>query len=761
MQVSKTQFKADTQTLYPDNTSGDISPADLRAQIDNIADSVPFIKTQRNAPPSTSDDANGSAGNGSFNVGDLWVDEANNTMYACLDNAVSAAIWYVVASLPNNYSTRALFVAANTAVPGLRLLDGQVVVAGGLEYRRSSTSTIISGLPGWVPNRRWEVGHFGDNTTPGTTNMTAIIQAGIDALSAAGGGTLWVPKAVFGVSGSVTSLGRQVALLLKPNVILDGEGTIRRIGTNMAFGLIQGVGTGTFPDVTQTMGVRGITLDGASQNRVDGLAGSPGITNDGFNLWMFKVKNPVIENIISLNSPSWGIRIQQCIGGASINNISTDHGPDVNADGVHFIDCRDLTGNGFNILTRGDDGFVVEANSFDNSNLQFTGVNVQCPLGVTAAGRGVLVFRETLSSTAPLVIENIKIEAVARNCGGPSNAGGGLVINTANTTLRNSVFDIQSDRCTRGAQIFAGDQVLPGTIENCVFRLVDSNSSASMTQFGIATGITGVFDGNRAEVMVFNPADGQTGVSIVGNKWSGHVIVDYNPNANKVSPGNGVSLLVTQSSLFVDCKGANRNLVIANGSSFNTIYLGNLRDAVLRDIELGASAVDTIFIGGSVSSTILGATTATRFVGTQGANNTVFVGDFGVGSINLQLVTNWDDITLRSGLYGTTSSTTSGTVPGGFSGFDLTGTMQFDTLNGGTFNQTWISAGSRTFWFRRYTSGAWGAWIRLQQAQAGTTAGRPTTGLVPGLSYFDTTLGIPIWRNGANTAWVNHAGTTV
>jgi hypothetical protein len=42
---------------------------------------------------------------------------------------------------------------------------------------------------------------------------------------------------------------------------------------------------------------------------------------------------------------------------------------------------------------------------------------------------------------------------------------------------------------------------------------------------------------------------------------------------------------------------------------------------------------------------------------------------------------------------------------------------------------------------------------------AGTTAQRPTVGLVVGLQYYDTTLGIPIWYNG--TVWKNAAGTTV
>jgi hypothetical protein len=47
----------------------------------------------------------------------------------------------------------------------------------------------------------------------------------------------------------------------------------------------------------------------------------------------------------------------------------------------------------------------------------------------------------------------------------------------------------------------------------------------------------------------------------------------------------------------------------------------------------------------------------------------------------------------------------------------------------------------------------------LNATNAGTTAQRPVTGLVPGLQYYDTTLGVPIWYNG--TVWKNAAGTTV
>lgn len=42
-----------------------------------------------------------------------------------------------------------------------------------------------------------------------------------------------------------------------------------------------------------------------------------------------------------------------------------------------------------------------------------------------------------------------------------------------------------------------------------------------------------------------------------------------------------------------------------------------------------------------------------------------------------------------------------------------------------------------------------------------TTAKRPTTGLAPGLMVFDSTLGKPIWRNAANSGWVDATGTAV
>jgi hypothetical protein len=56
----------------------------------------------------------------------------------------------------------------------------------------------------------------------------------------------------------------------------------------------------------------------------------------------------------------------------------------------------------------------------------------------------------------------------------------------------------------------------------------------------------------------------------------------------------------------------------------------------------------------------------------------------------------------------------------------------------------------------------WRNWFTQAQAilfaaqQSGTTALRPTKGLYPGRTYFDTTLVIPIWYDGAQ--WIDATG---
>jgi hypothetical protein len=52
-------------------------------------------------------------------------------------------------------------------------------------------------------------------------------------------------------------------------------------------------------------------------------------------------------------------------------------------------------------------------------------------------------------------------------------------------------------------------------------------------------------------------------------------------------------------------------------------------------------------------------------------------------------------------------------------------------------------------------------WVYLLKSTSSTTANRPTGGNFSGRLHFDTTLNKPIWRNTANTGWVDATGATV
>ena len=92
-QVSRTSFKTNTNSLYPDNTTGQISPSDLRVQMDNIADSTAFKGTGKTTAPTANDDSANTSTTGAFNVGDIWIDETANKSYICVDDTPTAAIW--------------------------------------------------------------------------------------------------------------------------------------------------------------------------------------------------------------------------------------------------------------------------------------------------------------------------------------------------------------------------------------------------------------------------------------------------------------------------------------------------------------------------------------------------------------------------------------------------------------------------------------------------------------------------------------------
>jgi len=467
-----------------------------------------------------------------------------------------------------------------------------------------------------------DYGAAGNNST----DDRVAIQAAIDAAETAGGGTVWITRGKkYLVSSSGNSLGgRTYAIALKPGVIIDGGGTIARFGTTMSFTLIAGFGTGTFPSVTQTMGIQNITVDGRASTRVDGGASTPA-NGDGFSVWLFNLLNPVCQNVKSIDAASWGFRIERCLGGSFINRVSARHGEDVNADGIHFVDCRDLSGHGFEIETQGDDAFIIEANSYDTFNLNFTGIMAQAinsPFGPGVGSRSIVLLRDTSLSTTTRNFYNIRIDGVSN---GGNQAGLEIAAHAAN--VYGCDINIVSYGDYDGAKLSAGNTDATGKIYNnkiCVLA-VDSvrNGVLAFTQN------SGVIENNQIDWHVRNPGDGFNGIEMSGARYQGSIFMDYDPAGTKATPESGILLsTVTNSQLMITARGGDDVLDLSANADSNTILLGTISGGVTRAIRVQSGAENNRFIGGNVTGTVLNSGGSTNeFIGVQGLSASIAAPD--------------------------------------------------------------------------------------------------------------------------------------
>ena len=114
------------------------------------------------------------------------IDMNSNDLLNVKDLSVSGTITLdglPISVTPNppsaSYETRSNFVSAVSN--GLSLPDGSIVSADGLFYEASSGATALGDLLGWLPFGDATPNHFGDNLTPGTTDMRPVFQSAFDA----------------------------------------------------------------------------------------------------------------------------------------------------------------------------------------------------------------------------------------------------------------------------------------------------------------------------------------------------------------------------------------------------------------------------------------------------------------------------------------------------------------------------------------------------------------------------------------------------
>jgi hypothetical protein len=499
--------------------------------------------------------------------------------------------------------------ATLTALAALGLESRKLIRGTGVDTGQLVTLSTASGIY-YVE----DYGAAGNNST----DDRVAIQAAIDAAETAGGGTVWITQGkTYLVSNSGNSLGsRNYAIALKSGVIIDGGGTIARHGTSMAFTLIAGFGTGTFPSVTQTMGIQNITVDGRASTRVDGGAGTGG-NSDGFSIWLFNVRNAVCQNVTSLDAASWGVRIERCIGGSFVNRITCRHGADVNADGVHFVDCRNMAGNGFEIISEGDDAFIVEANSYDVYGLNLTGISVRNPSsGVTSARRAILILRDTsLSTTVRNIFDNI-IEGVVYE-----SDFAALYIKAAAANVYGNTFRVVSHESQNGLEIAAGDALATGAVFGNRFEIVATDPA----ERGVSVytdGLGGTIEDNVINGTIYNPGDGFSAVLLLGDRWQGSLSVDYDPAGTKASPSVAINCANLQDSdLSVSVQGGTYCLRLEGTSDNNTFRIGSLTGGVTGPLLIDSGSTGNTFIGGRVSGTVTnnGGTT-NQFVAVNGVS---------------------------------------------------------------------------------------------------------------------------------------------
>jgi hypothetical protein len=497
--------------------------------------------------------------------------------------------------------------ATLTALAGLGLENRKLIRGTGVDTGQLVTLSTASGIY-YVE----DYGAVGNNST----DDRVAIQAAIDAATAAGGGTVWLTQGkTYLVSNSGVDFGGiDRSILLKEGVYLDGGGTIARHGTAMDFTLIVGAGAPAFPNVTAEMGLRNITVDGRASTRVDGQAGT-GANDDGFNIWLYRLRNPVCENVISLDSANMNFRIESCMGGANINRLTVRSGADVNADCVHIIDCQNLSGHGFELYTEGDDGFVIEAKDFDVSNLSFSGIVVRAPAsGVSSARRAIIVLRDTNVGTTTRNIYDVSLQGTVYD-----SDYAAMYVKATAANIFGCSFDVVSNNSFAGLQIEVGNALGAGAVYANRFNIVASDC-LERGVYMFTDGLGGTVEGNTLNAIIYNPGDGFSGARLIGDRWLGSISVDYDPNADKVSPAAAINCSALQDSDFtVSVVGGSYCIQLPAASDNNTFRIASLTGGVTGAVIIDSGSTGNTFIGGRISGTVTnnGGTT-NQFIGVNG-----------------------------------------------------------------------------------------------------------------------------------------------
>jgi parallel beta-helix repeat protein len=335
----------------------------------------------------------------------------------------------------------------------------------------------------------------------GVTDDTAAMQAAIDAASAAGGGTVFVPTGTFIVSaGEEPSDG---CLMLKSNVYMEGAGA-GKTTVKVADGSdtkITGVIRSAYGEETHDFGLSNLTIDGNRDHttgKIDGWFNGyiPGKDGQDSNVTLSGVEikdcsgygfdpheqtvNMLIENCVSHGNGLDGFVADYMIDTKYVNNVAYDNDR-----------------HGFNIVTSTNDftmtGNVAYGNGGNGIVVQRGSENIPSPHDVTIEGgsvynngaEGVLV---KLSSDVTVTGVNIHDNGSAGvRIYGSSNvliSNNTLTNNALNAAVPEVIIQSYDDRSGVSGKYFSGsdNQIVNNTItggSNSTYGVAERNENGT------------------------------------------------------------------------------------------------------------------------------------------------------------------------------------------------------------------------------------------------------------------------------------------
>ncbi len=463
--------------------------------------------------------------------------------------------------------------------------------------------TSTSGAGRWILpsissiNIKW-FGAHGD----GLTEDTAIIQNAIDFVDSIGGGEILFPVGTYLIDVGGVEDSRDYGILLKSNTTLRGESKNKsKIFANANSDMDLIITARSAAD--NNIEIKNLTIDGNQANQSDGK----------FNLWLHSTDNVVIENVESINSGSWGFRIQKC-DSVFMSDIKTDHPADLNADGIHFVDCNNVNCVNIDILTLGDDGFIIEALEEDISNYNVSNINITCPVTTAGGGRGLLLLLDESVAVGQHKITDINISnANIYNC--KSSA---VVLQAAQYERINIQWN--DFNCLNSLNIVVGTATKTGYVKDCFFRL----NSDSPNEIGvIQTIVDGTIENNYINARMVHDSDGFVGISLKGEYWKGEIDINHDPNGTKSTALNAIDMFASNSDLKVNINGGNNGINLRASANDNNFTINRIENQNTNSLNIDNAALRNKFFGGIVDGVINGSITVnlSKFYGIDGGEN--------------------------------------------------------------------------------------------------------------------------------------------